>query len=172
MSFQSLDETKLREYDAEAKRRWGETDAYREYEQRSGNLDKAQQNERDSGLMQLFVEFGALRSLPPQSPQAQSQARKLQDYITAHYYTCTKPILSGLGQMYAAGGEMTANIDAAETARRIGIRRERSANYRYDKDGTGKLYECMSEVVTSVRCSAPIAPDWKKKLDCEENGDE
>ena len=113
MSFQSLDETKLREYAAEAKRRWGETDAYREYEQRSGNLDKAQQNERDSGLMQLFVEFGALRSLPPQSPQAQSQARKLQDYITAHYYTCTKPILSGLGQMYAAGGEMTANIDAA-----------------------------------------------------------
>lgn len=113
MSFQSLDETKLREYAAEAKRRWGETDAYREYEQRSGNLDKAQQNERDSGLMQLFVEFGALRGLPPQSPQAQAQARKLQDYITAHYYTCTKPILSGLGQMYAAGGEMTANIDAA-----------------------------------------------------------
>ena len=67
---------------------------------------------------------------------------------------------------------LAANIDAAETARRIGIRRERSANYRYDKDGTGKLYECMSEVVTSVRCSAPIAPDWKKKLDCEENGDE
>ena len=67
---------------------------------------------------------------------------------------------------------LAANIDAAETARRIGIRRERSANYRYDKDGTGKLYECMSEVVSSVRCSAPIAPDWKKTLDCEENGDE
>ena len=64
---------------------------------------------------------------------------------------------------------LAANIDAAETARRIGIRRERSANYRYDKDGTEKLYACMSEVVSSVRCSAPIAPDWKKKLDCEEN---
>ena len=67
---------------------------------------------------------------------------------------------------------LAANIDAAETARRIGIRRERSANYRYDKDGTGKLYECMSEVVSSVRCSARIAPDWKETLDCEENGDE
>ena len=67
---------------------------------------------------------------------------------------------------------LAANIDAAETARRIGIRRERSANYRYDKGGTGKLYECMSEIVASVRCSAPIAPDWKKKLDCEENEDE
>ena len=67
---------------------------------------------------------------------------------------------------------LAANIDAAETARRIGIRRERGANCRYEKDGTGKLYECMSEVVSSVRCSAPIAPDWKKTLDCEENGDE
>ena len=39
--------------------------------------------------------------------------KKLQDYITANYYTCTKNILSGLGQMYAAAGEMTENIDAA-----------------------------------------------------------
>ena len=27
-------------------------------------------------------------------------------------YTCTKPILRGLGAMYAAGGDFTANIDA------------------------------------------------------------
>lgn len=112
MSFQSLDETKLREYAEEAKRRWGSTDAYREYEQRA-KASGAQQNQRDEGLMQLFVEFGALRALPPESPEAQAQAQKLQAYITDHYYTCTRPILNGLGQMYAAGGEMTANIDAA-----------------------------------------------------------
>jgi len=64
---------------------------------------------------------------------------------------------------------LAANIDAAETAERIGIRRERSANYRYDKGGTGKLYETMSEVVCSVRCSAPIADNWKDALDCDEN---
>ena len=29
-----------------------------------------------------------------------------------HYYTCTKEILFGLGQMYASGGEFTQNIDA------------------------------------------------------------
>ena len=27
-------------------------------------------------------------------------------------YTCTKEILSGLGKMYAAGGEFTQNIDS------------------------------------------------------------
>ena len=28
-------------------------------------------------------------------------------------HTCTDQILAGLGQMYAAGGDMTDNIDAA-----------------------------------------------------------
>lgn len=64
---------------------------------------------------------------------------------------------------------LAANIDAAETAERIGIRRERSANYRNDKAGTKKLYACMSEVVCSVRQNAPLKGDWKKGLDCEEN---
>ncbi|MGN0706996.1 MAG: MerR family transcriptional regulator [Faecalibacterium sp.] len=113
MSFQRLNETKLQEYAEEARHRWGQTEAYQEYEQRTKTQSKDQQTQRDSGLMQLFVEFGALRTLPPQSKEAQAQAKKLQEYLTAHYYTCTKDILNGLGQMYAAGGEMTANIDAA-----------------------------------------------------------
>lgn len=43
----------------------------------------------------------------------QAQVKKLQDFITANYYTCTNEILAGLGQMYVAGGEMTQNIDVA-----------------------------------------------------------
>ncbi len=38
--------------------------------------------------------------------------KKLQGYITQHYYNCNDQILLGLGQMYAAGGEFTENIDA------------------------------------------------------------
>ena len=37
--------------------------------------------------------------------------KKLQGFISEHYCTCTKNILRGLGQMYAGGGDMTANID-------------------------------------------------------------
>lgn len=37
----------------------------------------------------------------------------MQAFITEHYYTCTKEILHSLGQMYGAGGEFTANINAA-----------------------------------------------------------
>lgn len=47
----------------------------------------------------------------PASPEARALVRKLQDFISEHYYTCTDQILSGLGQMYAAGSEMTRNID-------------------------------------------------------------
>ena len=62
--------------------------------------------------MEIFAEFGAIRNGDPASPEAQALVRKLQDFISAHYYTCTNQILTGLGQMYAAGGEMTNNIDS------------------------------------------------------------
>ena len=38
-------------------------------------------------------------------------AKKLQDFITEHFYTCTDEILLGLGAMYAGGGDFTTNID-------------------------------------------------------------
>ena len=38
------------------------------------------------------------------------QVKKLQDYITNHFYTCSDKILCGLGRMYAGGGEFTENI--------------------------------------------------------------
>ncbi|MDO5441897.1 MAG: TipAS antibiotic-recognition domain-containing protein, partial [Bacillota bacterium] len=48
--------------------------------------------------------------------EAQALVKKLRDYISSNYYACTNEILSGLGQMYAAGGEFTENIDAAAGA--------------------------------------------------------
>ena len=47
------------------------------------------------------------------TPAVQAQAAKLQAFITEHYYTCTKEMFAQLGQMYGAGGEFTANINAA-----------------------------------------------------------
>ena len=47
----------------------------------------------------------------PISPASIVLVKDLKDFITAHFYTCSNQVLSGLGQMYAGGGEMTANID-------------------------------------------------------------
>lgn len=49
----------------------------------------------------------------PAGDAVQELVKKLQDYISRHYYTCSKEILASLGRMYAAGGSMTDNIDAA-----------------------------------------------------------
>ena len=62
-------------------------------------------------MMQIFVKFGAMKGEDPSSEKAQQLVKDLKDFITAHFYTCSNQVLSGLGQMYAGGGEMTANID-------------------------------------------------------------
>jgi len=107
MNFKPFDTAKIDQYAAEAKEKWGKTEAYQEYEQ------KAQKNNPSDALMALFAEIGKLRHLSPDSAEAQSAVAEIQSFITAHYYTCTKPILSGLGQMYVADERFKANIDAA-----------------------------------------------------------
>ena len=47
----------------------------------------------------------------PADEQVQLQVKKLKDYITNHFYTCSDKILCGLGRMYAGGGELTEKID-------------------------------------------------------------
>ena len=68
----------------------------------------------------IFVDLAAAmtRGLPPGSNDAQSLAKRLQDHISANYYTCTNEILAGLGQMYTADARFRASIDrhAAGTA--------------------------------------------------------
>ena len=59
---------------------------------------------------------------------------------------------------------VAANIDAVETADRIGVRRERAANYDYTPEGTRVMYECMSKIVTECRSERPIDKDWAADL--------
>lgn len=113
MDFSPFDTTELDRYAAQAKAKWGATDAYREYEQKTAGQTKDAQKAAGDGLMDIFREMGAVRHLDPASQDAQALVAKLQNYITANYYTCTKPILKGLGQMYIAGDSMTDNINAA-----------------------------------------------------------
>lgn len=63
--------------------------------------------------MQLFAELGGKRQLDPAAPEVQAIVCRLQQFITDHYYTCTKEILAGLGEMYAADERFRQNIDRA-----------------------------------------------------------
>lgn len=60
-----------------------------------------------------------------------------------------------------------ANIDAIETARSYGIDQDRAVEYNCDSVGTGLNFEAMSEAITTMRCSAPLTADWKKKVEAD-----
>jgi len=92
---------------------WGKTDAWKEFEQKNSGRSKEDGKALESDLMALFVELGTLRDNAPGSEAVQNWVARLQAFITDHFYTCTNPILKGLGEMYAGGGSMTENIDAA-----------------------------------------------------------
>ena len=113
MNFKIFDQRKIENYKTEAKKLWGSTEAYREYEKNTADFSEEKQKQLADDMMNIFKEFGNKTEKSPADPEIQRLVKKLQDFITANYYTCTKQILSGLGRMYAAGGEMTDNIDNA-----------------------------------------------------------
>ncbi|MDE6434499.1 MAG: MerR family transcriptional regulator [Lachnospiraceae bacterium] len=113
MDFSVFDTKKMEEYARQAKEQWGKTAEFKEFEQKSQSRSKEEEQAVYRNFMQLFTDFGKLKDDRPESADVQSHVRKLQDYITEHFYQCSKDILFSLGQMYAAGGEFTANIDRA-----------------------------------------------------------
>ena len=109
MDFTAFDNSKLEQYAAEVKERWGNTAAYQESAQRPA----ADQKDAAAGLMAQFARMGRLRTGDPAGQEAQDAVRELQQFITKHFYTCTPEILAGLGQMYTADDRFRTSIDAA-----------------------------------------------------------
>ena len=109
MDFTAFDNSKLEQYAAEVKERWGNTAAYQESAQRPA----AEQKDAAAGLMAQFARMGRLRTGDPAGQEAQAAVRELQEFITKHFYTCTPEILAGLGQTYTADDRFRVSIDAA-----------------------------------------------------------
>lgn len=105
--------TDHRTFEIEAKEKWGKTEAYQEYAEKTKNYSQEKHNALASGLDAIMAEFSLCMKAgnTPQSADAQVLVKKLQGHITENYYTCTPAILAGLGQMYVADGRFKANID-------------------------------------------------------------
>ena len=102
-----------KDYSKESLKRWGNTEAYREHEQKTKNYTKEKWAEANDGLMAIFAEFAACKNSGENadSDEAQALVAKLQAHITENYYTCTDEILAGLGKMYVADERFKKNID-------------------------------------------------------------
>lgn len=100
-------------YKAEVKEKWGGTEAYAEFARKTKDYPEDRFAGIHSGLENIFREFAELMQskAAPDSVEAQALVKKLQAYITEHYYTCTAEILTGLGQMYTADERFRKHID-------------------------------------------------------------
>ena len=103
----------MKNYETEARSRWGVTDAYREHEQKTKNYTKAKWDEANDGLMAIFAEVASCKARGASAVSAEVQAlvAKLQEHITENYYTCTDEILAGIGKMYVNDARFKKNID-------------------------------------------------------------
>lgn len=115
MDFSVFDTGKIDEYAKRAKEQWGKTAEYKEFEQKSQGRSREDNRRLMEACMRIFTEFGQLKEqdMRPESARAQSQVKKLQDFISQNFYQCSNEIIFSLGQMYAASGEFTENIDSA-----------------------------------------------------------
>ena len=103
----------MNNYDLEVKQRFGNTDAYKEHAEKTANYTADKWQEVNDGLMSVLAKFAECKQNgnSADSVEAQTLVKELKNYITENYYTCTKEILAGLGQMYIADERFKTNID-------------------------------------------------------------
>ena len=111
--MKAFDNSEFEMYKAEAKERWGKTDAYKEHTERTKNYSKQKWNDLTEKMDDIMAEFSVCmrKGESPTSAEVQNLVKMLQNYITENYYLCTNEILAGLGQMYVADERFKKNLD-------------------------------------------------------------
>ncbi len=111
--MKAFDKSEFEKYKDEAKERWGGTEAYKEYENKTNGRTKSDSDALAEGMDMIMGEFSVImkKDIAHESEEAQELVKRLQGYITSNFYTCTKEILAGLGQMYVLDERFRNNID-------------------------------------------------------------
>ena len=111
--MKAFDNSEFEKHKAEAKEKWGKTDAYKEHAERTKNYSGQKWNDLAADLEQIMAAFADCMNegAAPDSDAAQDLVKLLQSHITENYYNCTNEILAGLGQMYVADERFKSNID-------------------------------------------------------------
>ena len=109
----AFDNSEFENHKAEAKEKWGKTDAYKEHTEKTKHYSKGKWNNLTEEMNDILAEFAACMKSGEESDSAEVQnlVKMLQSHITENYYHCTNEILAGLGQMYVADERFKNNID-------------------------------------------------------------
>ena len=111
--MKAFDSSEFKKYKAEAQEKWGNSDAYKEHQEKTKNYSKQKWNDLTEGMDRIMAEFALCmkRGAAPDSSEAQNLVKCLQNHICENYYHCTNEILAGLGQMYVGDERFKNNID-------------------------------------------------------------
>ena len=109
----AFDNSEFEKYKAEAKEKWGSTEAYKEHAEKTKNYSKDKWNNLADEMNDIMAEFALCmkNGNTPDSDEAHKLVKALQSHITDSYYLCTNDILAGLGQMYVLDERFKNNID-------------------------------------------------------------
>ena len=79
-----------------------------------------------------------------------------------------KEIKKLIGKQKELGWEFLfigANIDAVEVAERVGISKERTANYVSDSVGTSMVFQALAAPISAMRKNEAISREWAETLE-------
>lgn len=109
-TFTDIEEAKNK-YAAEAKSRWGHTEAYKVSKSKEANRTESDSIEMMNEINDLFTAFAKSVDQSPSDPAVQALVARWQALITKHHYDCTDEILEGLAEMYISDERFTENLD-------------------------------------------------------------
>lgn len=104
------------QYEDEVRERWGNTDAYRQSQQRTASYTKEdwlriqREAEEINGRFVALMEAGE----PADSEAAMDAAEEHRQWISRNHYNCGHQMHTCLGEMYVADERFTRNIDKAK----------------------------------------------------------
>ena len=109
----AFDKSEFEKYKSEVEEKWGKTDAFKEHTEKTRSYTKGKWDSLTESMDGIIAELACCKKngLTANSGEAEELVKKLQDFITENYYTCTDEILSGLGQMYVLDERFKNNID-------------------------------------------------------------
>jgi MerR family transcriptional regulator, thiopeptide resistance regulator len=102
-------------YEAEAKERWGDTDAYRESTRRVKGYTPDDWKRQQAEQAAIYAEAVAAmrRGVDPTSLAGGEIAERHRRSIDTWFYPCSREMHAGLADMYEADDRFRASIDAA-----------------------------------------------------------
>ena len=111
-NFKAFDYEKHREkYKEETEKRYGNTSAYQESQEKTSKYNKNDWNNimKEAGI--IYEELSKLMDKAPGDKSVQELIEKWRNHITTNFYDCNIEIFRGLALMYVADERFTKNID-------------------------------------------------------------